>query len=350
MKIELLHQMTWLNSPFKQLVHMYKDKQGHHALLIQSPKGVGEKVMVASLAEYLLCQADMTHRDMPCQECKSCQLLKADNHPDWHILVPEKDKKSIGVDAIRQIITMLYQHANQGGAKIVQIDEIECLTEAASNALLKILEEPPLDTFFLLSTYTLGTLLATIKSRCLTYTLKTPTIEAALPWLQANNPTIAVETLSLGLKLSHQAPLLAAQLLSEERWLARNQFFDAITTALTQNNYLQIVPFLLGEMGTIHFEQLLSLLLDAIKYQTLVSANHPKTTLDALLAQSIVNIDRYNILAVLAQHDPCMLQNSLQHAVYLADKLTHNSGLNVELLITQFLVQWQNKQLIALSL
>ncbi|STV74438.1 DNA polymerase III subunit delta' [Klebsiella michiganensis] len=78
----------------------------------------------------------------------------------------------------------LYEHARLGGAKVVWIGDAAMLTDAAANALLKTLEEPPENTWFFLACQEPARLLATLRSRCRLYHLAPPTERYALAWLE----------------------------------------------------------------------------------------------------------------------------------------------------------------------
>lgn len=109
--------------------------------------------------------------------------MLAGNHPDYHVLAPEKGKSSLGIEPIRQVIETLYAHAQQGGAKVIWLPQAEQLTEAAANALLKTLEEPPEKTYFLLGCREPSRLMATLRSRCLYWHLASPDEQLSLQWL-----------------------------------------------------------------------------------------------------------------------------------------------------------------------
>lgn len=71
----------------------------------------------------------------------------------WHTsrllhLTPEKGKNALGIDAVREVTEKLNEHARLGGAKVVWVTDAALLTDAAANALLKTLEEPPAETWF----------------------------------------------------------------------------------------------------------------------------------------------------------------------------------------------------------
>ena len=155
----------WLRPPFEQLVASYQAGRGHHALMVQALPGMGSDVLIYALCRFLMCRQPEGHKS--CGHCHSCQLMQAGTHPDYYALTPEKGKSSLGIDAVREVSEKLYEHARLGGAKVVWIGDAAMLTDAAANALLKTLEEPPAHVKFLLATTDPQKLPVTILSRCL---------------------------------------------------------------------------------------------------------------------------------------------------------------------------------------
>jgi len=100
-----------------------------------------------------------------CGECPGCRKYKAGVHAD--ILRIEAGGKSIKVDAVRDIPSFVYKKAYEGSYKAVIIPEAHEMTEQAQNALLKMLEEPPDNTVFVLGSRDSKNLLPTILSRCI---------------------------------------------------------------------------------------------------------------------------------------------------------------------------------------
>ena len=133
-----------------------------HAYLFSGPKGTGKRSVARLCAMTALCRGE----NKPCGVCGPCRRMLGGTHPDVHDVVPEKDKKSIGVDVIRTAIEEVGVKSFEGGAKAVIFPEAERMTPAAQNCLLKTLEEPPQDTVFFLITDQPGALLPTIVSRC----------------------------------------------------------------------------------------------------------------------------------------------------------------------------------------
>lgn len=139
----------WLRPPFEQLVASYQAGRGHHALMVQALPGMGSDALIYALCRFLMCRQPEGHKS--CGHCHSCQLMQAGTHPDYYALTPEKGKSSLGIDAVREVSEKLYEHARLGGAKVVWIGDAAMLTDAAANALLKTLEEPPENTWFFLA-------------------------------------------------------------------------------------------------------------------------------------------------------------------------------------------------------
>jgi len=134
-------------------------KSGSYVL--HGPQSVGKATIARDIARRLNCLGDDNG------PCANCRQLAAGNYPDF-ILVQPEDKPSIIIDQVRRVIQALslsLYRAN--GVRTVLIDGAEAMTIEAQNALLKLIEEPPPQTLFLLVTQTLEALLPTVRSRCL---------------------------------------------------------------------------------------------------------------------------------------------------------------------------------------
>lgn len=112
----------------------------------------------------MLCQGN----DKPCGVCPACKRFLAGTHADVKVLRREKDKKTIGVEQIRDLIDQLAMQPYEGGKHIAIIEQADCMTPSAQNALLKTLESPVGEAMFFLITDQPGALLSTILSRCQT--------------------------------------------------------------------------------------------------------------------------------------------------------------------------------------
>lgn len=137
--------------------------------LFMGQRGCGKtstaRVFAASVncEKKALFQKDPRSASIPCLTCYSCTATKNGQHPDFI----EIDAAShTGVDNVRQIIDSASFMPVLGEKKIYLIDEAHMLSKAAFNALLKILEEPPLSVIFILATTDAQKILDTVRSRC----------------------------------------------------------------------------------------------------------------------------------------------------------------------------------------
>lgn len=168
----------WLNTVLQQLQLRIKVQQLHHGLLFVADQGVGENELINQLTKTLVCS-----QQNACGKCKGCMLYEAQSHPDIKRVV--SDKPSIGVDLIRSASEFVTTTSQLLGNKVVVIENIERMTESASNSLLKTLEEPSQNTYLLLSTNKPNRLLPTITSRCEKIRISLPSVKESLAWLES---------------------------------------------------------------------------------------------------------------------------------------------------------------------
>ena len=142
-----------------------RDKKPFHAYLFQGEEGVGKEALARTFAAGLQCQSEST--DKPCKECVSCRQMESGNQPD--VIWVTREKASLGVDEIReQLCNTMDIKPFSSPYKIYLVPEAEKMTEAAQNALLKTIEEPPEYGIVILMTSNISALLPTIQTRCLT--------------------------------------------------------------------------------------------------------------------------------------------------------------------------------------
>lgn len=143
----------------KALKNAVSQDRVSHAYMFSGPRGTGKTSTARILAKALNCLAPIDGE--PCCECSSCVSIAEGRSFD----VVELDAASnSGVDAIRSLIAQT-PTGTLGKWKVYIIDEVHMLTAAASNALLKTLEEPPSHVVFVLATTDPQKVISTIKSR-----------------------------------------------------------------------------------------------------------------------------------------------------------------------------------------
>ena len=146
-----------------------------HAWLITGPPGSGRSIAALCFAAALQCTSD----GVPgCGECRACTTTMAGTHADVRRIIPEG--LSIGVDEMRNIVQIASRRPGTGRWQIVLIEDADRLTEGAANALLKVVEEPPPSTVFLLCAPSVDPedIAITLRSRCRHVALVTPPVEA----------------------------------------------------------------------------------------------------------------------------------------------------------------------------
>jgi DNA polymerase-3 subunit delta' len=185
-----------------------------HGLLLHGPCGVGKERFAAALAAALFCTR-RGKRLEACGECADCLLSRAGSHPDLHWIrllkdaKEKKEKKSIGVDQIRELSEALGMTSMRSGYRVAVIAPADLMTPAAQNALLKTLEEPAPRTVLVLVTARPSRLLATLRSRCQRVEIARPEEQSALLWLEGMLDGGASSRL---LALAGGAPLAAVSL------------------------------------------------------------------------------------------------------------------------------------------
>lgn len=149
-----------------------------HAYLFTGPKFIGKTTMAKLFANSLICEnykkeifsEDSSQMKIPCGECSRCKQWKGNIYPDIYWIEREekneKTKTQISVEQIRNLIDKISKRSFADSYKIVIIPEAEMLSIGATNALLKTLEEPTVNTVILLISSHKENLLPTIYSRC----------------------------------------------------------------------------------------------------------------------------------------------------------------------------------------
>lgn len=136
---------------------------GHLAqtYLFHGPDGVGKKEVALSFAMALNCTA---HENDTCGLCISCRKIGQGIHPDIMLIQPDKGEIKIGV--IRDIISGMAYRPLEGRKRVLIVDEADRFNISASNAFLKTLEEPPVETIIILISSSPDVLPQTVLSRC----------------------------------------------------------------------------------------------------------------------------------------------------------------------------------------
>jgi DNA polymerase-3 subunit delta' len=209
-----------------------------HAWLLHGEAGIGKLEFAAAAAASLLCESPVD--GLACGHCIACGWIASGNHPDLRRIRPEAvaleegadaaeggeegaeetsgsgskraPSKDIRIDQIRALEPWFNTATHRGGWRVALLYPAQALNVISANALLKVLEEPPPNTVFLLVADAPDRLLPTLVSRCRRLPLPTPPAADALEWLAAQG----VKSPTDWLAATGGAPL-AARRLSRER-------------------------------------------------------------------------------------------------------------------------------------
>lgn len=203
-----------------------------HAVLLSGPRGQGKRAFAEAYAAHLLCAQPDTSGHA-CGACAPCRLRLSGNHPDLLRVLPEADQPDfelpagkskpstqILIEQVRALREQLSVTAHQSDTRVVIVDPAEAMNVSTANALLKLLEEPPAGTCFVLVTAAPRRLLPTIRSRCQHWPFSHPSAEATSAWLRQH----AGEGAAPLLALSGGMPLAAAQLAQQDGEAFRQRF------------------------------------------------------------------------------------------------------------------------------
>jgi DNA polymerase III subunit delta' len=169
----------------RELLAAYRSGRTAHAWLIGGESGIGKATLAYRMARFVLAYPDPSHPDVASATSlavdsthPSARLVAANAHPDLLTLERTEGESGklrsvISVEQVRRLVTFFGSTAGEGGWRTCIVDSADELKyPEGSNALLKMLEEPPARTLFLLVSHAPGRLLPTIRSRCRRLVLK----------------------------------------------------------------------------------------------------------------------------------------------------------------------------------
>jgi len=233
----------WLEAPWQRL--LATRARPAQALLLAGPRGVGKGALALAWAQALLCEAPLPD-GAACGQCPACHWFDTGGHPDFRLVtLQEKSNKdgetrmatAIEVDQAREAVDYVQLSTYRAGFRVVLVNPADSLNLAAANALLKVLEEPPLNTVFVLVSDQPRRLLPTIRSRCTRLDIGLPPVDQAAQWLAGQGVDDALSLLAL----SGGTPLDA------QRWADSSELDERRSVLEGLARPAQLDPVTLGE-------------------------------------------------------------------------------------------------------
>jgi DNA polymerase-3 subunit delta' len=185
----------------EQFTSAWARRKLHHAWLLAGPKGVGKASFAKAAARRVLADAAGPPSDLPGIGTDDAhpivKLVNAGSHPDmrWLERLPKEKGEGLARDITIKQIRALGEFMGMTAAlspwRVAVIDCMDELNKEASNALLKILEEPPPNTLFFLVSHAPGRLLSTIRSRCRRLLFEALDDDAMTSILEARSPELS---------------------------------------------------------------------------------------------------------------------------------------------------------------
>ena len=168
-------QLFSYKNTFLDIVNLYNQKKLPNKILFSGPKGIGKATFAYHLINYIFSKDEESNYDIDNLQIndsnKSFKLVLNQTHPNFHLIDLLDEKKIIEISQIRNMINYANKSAFNNKERIVLIDNAENLNLSSSNALLKIIEEPNDNVFFILIFDNNRKIIETIKSRCLKFNL-----------------------------------------------------------------------------------------------------------------------------------------------------------------------------------
>ena len=197
-----------------KLIDNFYNNTLSNSIILTGPKGIGKSTLAFNFINKIftsLLSFDNLNNNQS-------NLVYKNSHPNIKYISRELDIKTekiknfISIGQIRNLNNFFHQSSFDNMPKFIIIDSADDLNLNSANALLKNLEEPKINTFFILISHQLSNLLPTIRSRCSKFHLETPTIDNFIDILKLYNDNYTLKDLNFIYKLSHASPGVAIQI------------------------------------------------------------------------------------------------------------------------------------------
>ncbi len=162
-----------MNAFFNDIKNLYDKNKMPNKILLSGPKGQGKSTLAFHIINYILSENEDFKYDVIKlsinKENRSFKLIQNNSHPNFYLIDLLHEKKNIDIAQVREMINYTNKSTFNNKARFILINNIENLNKNSINALLKVIEEPNYNVFFILINNNEKYILPTLKSRCLTF-------------------------------------------------------------------------------------------------------------------------------------------------------------------------------------
>ena len=160
---------------FLKIIDLYENKKLPNKILLSGPKGIGKSTFAYHFINYVFSKVEKSPYDLNNFEIdilnKSFKSIQNNFHPNFYLIDLMDEKKIIEISQIRKMIDYSNKSSFNNKERIILIDNVENLNLNSSNALLKVIEEPNDNVYFILIFDSSKKILNTVKSRCIKFNL-----------------------------------------------------------------------------------------------------------------------------------------------------------------------------------
>ena len=199
------------------LVFSEENNRLHHAYLLSGDKGIGKATFAYNFARYLFNNKKNNFSKID-RDNKHCRLIESRSHPDLFVIEIDKEakKNKIDVNQIRECIDFFNYTTAVCNYKICIIDSLDDMNLNSANAILKVLEEPPDNSLFLIISQSPKSIIPTIRSRCLELKFERLKDDLLFDYLKQTMPDIEVNSIKEVVKISQGSLGRALMFFNEE--------------------------------------------------------------------------------------------------------------------------------------
>lgn len=278
------------------------------AYIFEGHEGLHRHAAARLFAKALVCHKPDR---APCCDCPSCIEAQAESHPDIVFVRREKDKASLGVEPIREMITECGIKPFYDRHKVFIIDDGDLLTVGAQNAFLKIIEEPPEYAVFIIVCKNAELLLETVRSRSVTVTFPPVPDEVTRRYIESKYPD--EPRVDFLVKYCEGIPCAADDLIANDEFdTLRDEVLSLVPRLLSQNKAYAFDVAEYVEKNKARAAEIFDMMLMFLRDAMVTAMGSP---------ERIVNTDKTDKIKLLVQSYPAALIVSAVDEVITAQKM-----------------------------